>query len=338
LGYLDSMTNAKRWDLFNGDIAFDNSGNLFFATASYGKVGSSFGKYKDARLFKVKAADIPASAGTGIIPMTMLADYNSLDSTVINGIALDPGGSMFIATRRYTGIQSSTPGPFKNELYKSSFPGTASQLAGFAPITSGYSIADLASWYFPAVILKKQEFTLAGSLTAGNSSLGWEIEDNKDVSYFEVQRSDGTPDNFTTVNRVYPAQQEIETAAYNYKDNVAGVDGVVFYRVRKVLAGGMGVYSNIVKLYNGATFHLTAKPRPNPVVQDLDLDIQLRAAGAVNIRLFDMNGRMVRQVNVNQPAGASSIHLNDLSTLQSGIYVLEMNAGGESLKEKIIKR
>jgi len=338
LGYLDTMINAKRWDLFNGDIAFDNTGNMFFATASYGRVGSSFGKYKDSRLFRINAANIPASAGTNLIPMTMVADYNTLDSTVINGIALDPAGAMYIATRRYTGIQTSTPGPFKNQLYKSSSAGVATLMPGFSPITTGYSIADLASCYFPMAILKKQEFTLAGSVSSGNSNLGWEIEDNMDVSYFEVQRSEGSPDKFTTVNRVYPAQQQIELAAYNYMDNVSGVDGVVFYRVRKVLAGGLGVYSNIVKLYNGNTLRLSAKPRPNPVVQDLDLDIQQRSAGLVTVRLFDLNGRMVRQQSANQPAGSSSIHLNDLSALQPGVYVLELNGGGESIKEKIIKR
>jgi hypothetical protein len=339
LGYLDSMTNAKRWDLFNGDIAFDNAGDLYFATASFGKVGAStFGKYKDARLFRVAKANIPASAGSGLIPMTMVADYNTLDSTVINGIAMDPAGAMYIATRRYQGIQAATPPPFKNELYKSSTIGSATLMPGFAPITSGYSIADLASCYFPSVVLKKQEFTLAGSVNSGNSNLGWAIEDNTDVLYFEVQRSDGSPDKFATVNRVYPDQPQIELASYKYLDNVSTVDGAVFYRVRKVLNGGMGIYSNIVKLYNGSTFHMTAKPRPNPVVQNLDLDIQLRTAATVNVRMFDANGRLVRNLSSNQPAGTSSIHMNDLAPLAPGIYILEMNVAGESIKEKIIKR
>jgi|GEM_PF-1618405 len=338
LGYIAPGTFMNNWDLFNGDIAFNNAGDMLFATASYGKIGATFGKYKDARLFKILKTDIPSSAGSGTIPMAMVADYNTLDSTVINGIAMDPTGAMFVATRRYTGIQTSPPGPFKNELYKSSAPGSAVLIPGFAPITTGYSIADLASCYFPSVVLKKQEFTLAGSVSAGNSSLGWDIEDNADVVYFEIQRSEGSPDKFTTVNRLYPTQTTADNAAYKYLDNVSTLDGAVFYRVRKVLNTGFGIYSNIVTLYSGSEFHLTTKPRPNPVVSNLDMDLQLRVAGNVTVRLIDANGRMVRQQTTKQPAGLSTVHLDDLGPIQPGIYILELNAAGQSIKEKIVKR
>lgn len=338
LGYIAPGTFMTQWDLFNGDIAFNNAGDLLFVTASYGKVGSSFGKYKDARLFKINKANIPTVAGTGTIPMTLMADYNTLDSTVINGIAMDPAGSMYIATRRYNGIQTNPPGTFKNELYKSSSVGLATLMPGFAPITTGYSIADLASCYFPTVVLKKQEFTLAGSVTSGNSNLGWEIEDNTDVNYFEIQRSEGTPDKFTTVNRLYATQTTADNAAYRFQDNVSSVEGAVFYRVRKVLDNGMGIYSNIVTLYNGSEVHITAKPRPNPVVSNFDVDLQLRNAGNVTIRIIDANGRTVHQQSTNQPAGVSTVHVNDMSQIQPGIYIMELTAAGQSIKEKIVKR
>ncbi len=154
LGYLPALPTMTEWDLFNGDIAFDNAGNMYFATVSFGRVApSSVGRYKDARLFRVNAADIPAAAGAGVIPMSLVADYNTLDSTVMNGIAFGPTGSMYFATRRFSGIQVS---PYTNELYRSSAPGAATLIPGFAPITPGYSIADLASCYFPLTILPNE--------------------------------------------------------------------------------------------------------------------------------------------------------------------------------------
>ncbi len=72
LGYLPVAFGMTKWDLFNGDIAFDNAGNMYFATVSFGRVSGSgtTGRYKDARLFRVNAADIPAVAGAGVIPMS----------------------------------------------------------------------------------------------------------------------------------------------------------------------------------------------------------------------------------------------------------------------------
>jgi hypothetical protein len=340
LGYITPAFGTTRWDLFNGDIAFNNAGDLFFATASFGELGSSgVGRYKDARLFKIPSATLPTSGGSGLIPMTLVADYNSLDSTVVNGISLDPSGAMYFATRRFNGIQGTGAGStFTNQLYKSTTVGVATIMPAFARPTAGYSIADLASCYFPTVVLRKQEFTLAGTLSAGNSSLGWNIEDNSDVNYFEIQRSEETPDKFTTVSRVYPTASTDDNAAYKFLDNVSSVDGAVFYRIRKVLNAGMAIYSNVVTLYSGSEVHMTAKPRPNPVVADLDLDLQLRAAGNVTVRLIDANGRMVRQQTTNQPAGISTIHLSELAQIQPGIYIVELAAAGQTLKEKIVKR
>src|SRR6185436_8993942 len=107
LGYLPTTGNMYKWKLFNGDIAFDVAGNLYFATAAYDKLTGTTMVYSDARLFKINVSDIPSTAGTGIIPMSLISEYNSLDSTVINGIALDLTGKMYLSTRVFSGPQNS---------------------------------------------------------------------------------------------------------------------------------------------------------------------------------------------------------------------------------------
>src|SRR4030095_14764189 len=122
------MTTNYR--LFNGDIAFDAGGNLYFLTVGFARVNGN-GRYTDARLFRISSANIPLVVGTGQIPLTLIADYNGLDSTVVNGIAFNMLGQMFFSTRVYSGPQNPPLPPFTNMIYRSSVPGTVAPLAGF---------------------------------------------------------------------------------------------------------------------------------------------------------------------------------------------------------------
>jgi len=111
LGYLsNSTTLTSNYRLFNGDIAFDAGGNLYFLTVGLARINSS-NRYTDARLFRISSANIPTAVGTGQIPLSLVADYNGLDSTVVNGIAFNMLGQMFFSTRVFSGPQNSPPPP-----------------------------------------------------------------------------------------------------------------------------------------------------------------------------------------------------------------------------------
>jgi hypothetical protein len=67
LGYLPPTGTMYKWKLFNGDLAFDASGNLYFATAAYDKLSGTTMAYTDARLFKKKSCRHPNCCGCRII-------------------------------------------------------------------------------------------------------------------------------------------------------------------------------------------------------------------------------------------------------------------------------
>jgi hypothetical protein len=223
------------------------------------------GKYTNARLFKINAASLPTSAGTGIIPMSLIADYNTLDSTVINGIGFNGAGSMFLTTRRYLGPQAPTMPPFKNELYSSNISGTATVMIPFTPPTPGTSASDLATCYFPGAILAKFDVRLSGQNVSGNSSLKWEVVSNNEVQYFEVEKSrDGS--NFETISRVEVSKPDQSSQKYSYTDVSAENGAAKYYRIRQVTQAGVRFYSNIIKL-NGNKISLNSNVKPNPFVK-----------------------------------------------------------------------
>ena len=75
---------------------------------------------------------------------------------------------------------------------------------------------------------------------------------------------------------------------------------------------------------------------PNPVQDYATIEFKLNKVSNVNIRIFDLNGRMVKELNFNQrPAGMlkERINLNELST---GAYFMQMQAGNQKTINKFI--
>ncbi len=336
LGYLPNTAPLmERWKLFNGDIAFDASGNMFFATAAFERVTGA-NRYTDARLFRVNAADIPAVGGTGTIPMSLVAEYNGLDSTVINGIGFDGAGSMFLTTRRYLGVQNPPLPPHRSELYSSPTPGTAVLMPAFVRPTPGTSASDLTTCFFPAAILAKYDVRLTGQNISGSSNLKWDVLANNEVQYFEVQKSrDGA--SFETIANIEVVNPDQLNQKYSYTD-ASGENGAAkYYRIRQVTKSGTRYFSNILKL-NGSKISLNNKIKPNPFVNQVELSVQLATANNIAVRITSQSGAMLFQRSYKGNAGTNTITIAELGNFKPGVYFIELSSGDEIIREKLIKQ
>ena len=338
LGFLPGNTALTQdWRLFNGDIAFDAVGNLYFATAGFDFV-NGIPRYTNARLFKIINTDIPAVPGTGTIPMTFIADYTSLDSTVINGIAFDPLGKMYLSTRRFSGVQTSPAvTPFVNELYKSSLAGTAAIISGFVRPTVGYSVADLGSCYFPAGVLSINELDLSGKYSNGSTNLTWRVNDNTRVNYFEVQRSDDGTD-FTTIAQVNTENTSHAEQTYTYNDPQSGFGNPKFYRIREVMNQGLRFYSSVLKVTFSSKVTSVSTAAPNPFTSKLDINVNLKAGANITLSLMDSRGRVVDTRSFKGYTGVNKFNFDNLTRLQPGLYILETFIDDEVVREKVIKK
>jgi Secretion system C-terminal sorting domain len=338
LGFLpNSPSNMTNWQLFNGDIAFNATGDLYFATAAFSKV-NGIPRYTNARLFKILSTDIPSTSGIAAIPMSFVADYNTLDSTVINGIAFNPLGAMFLSTRRFNGVQTSpVVTPFFNELYSSTSAGTATIMPGFVRPTVGYSVADVGSCYFPLSVLAINELKLSGSYANGFSNLTWEVNNNAAVDYFEVQNSDDGND-FTTVARVDTKNITQGTQTYTYRDAQSGFGNAKFYRTRQVTLQGARFYSNVLKINFSSIITSISKATPNPFTATLTINAELKTPANITVQLIDNSGRLVTKKSFAGYTGTNKLNLDNIAALQPGLYILETIINGEITREKIIKQ
>jgi len=332
LGFLPYTGN--HYHQFNGDIAFDNVGNLYFATAAFARVAGK-GRYTDARLYKIAAGNIPAVAGTGTIPMTLLANYNSLDSTVLNGITFSPLGAMYFSTRRFPAGQNGAA-LFVNEIYKSSVLGVATVVPGFAVPTAGYSVADLAGCYFPTGVLAQNGINLTSNYVNGMVSLRWQVTNNNQALYYEIQKS--TDDaNYETISRIDTRNSNQSSQVYTSMNIDNGDAKVTYYRIKQAMQNGMNYYSNVVKVNNNSKITLIGKPNPNPFINKFVVSALLRLNNPIYVKIADQDGRMVYQKVFTGQAGTNSINIDNLGGLKPGIYVVEVRVDDEVIREKLIK-
>jgi Secretion system C-terminal sorting domain len=333
LGYLPYTGN--HYHQFNGDIAFDNTGNLYFAAAGFQRISGS-GRYTDARLYRIAAANIPLVAGTGTIPMSLLADYNSLDSTVLNGITFSPPGSMYFSTRRFPAGQN-PPALSVNEIYRSFTLGSATVLSGFSVPTPGYSVADLGGCYFPNSVLAQNQLTLSSSFMSGIVNLRWQVNNNSQALYYEVERSDDET-NFETIARIDIRNPDQGSEVYTSSDVQKGASKSKFYRIRQVMQNGIRFYSNVVKVNLNAKITLIGRPNPNPFTNKFAFNANLRSDNNIHVTLSDQNGRKVYQKIFNGRTGSNALAVENLSNLKPGIYLVEIKVEDETIHEKLIKQ
>ena len=336
LGYLPDLPKSSKWDLFNGDMAFDNVGNMYFMTSAFGDVGGT-NKYTDARLFRINVADIPTVAGTGVIPMSLVAEYNMLDSTVLVGTAVDATGAFYFSTRRFNGPTNPSP-PFTAELYKSTVMGVATIIPPYTQ-PAGLTPADLASCYFPMIVLDENTIDLSGKYAQGANRLSWKVNNNnKGIIRYEIQRSDDFSRNYVTIGSVDPVGTDQAIQTYTYNDPNQDFGSKKYYRIRQVFNDGKAIYSKVLLVNNTELIHFVNKPKPNPFINDISVAVELQKANPIMVKITDASGRVALQRTSTGVKGINNINIDNLGNFKPGIYFLEISAGSETIHDKIVKR
>lgn len=89
--------------------------------------------------------------------------------------------------------------------------------------------------------------------------------------------------------------------------------------------------------YNNSLF----TPYPNPFNSDMIIPYQIAKGGTVELRLYDLKGRKIKEVNRLHPdAGNYLMYFEEFfsgkSKLQSGTYILEMRMDNYQMRRKIV--
>jgi hypothetical protein len=172
--------------------------------------------------------------------------------------------------------------------------------------------------------------------------LNWVTETEVVHKTFEIQRSLNGID-FDPLGSVPSLDTYSGPKSYNFQDN--GLSFVttdrLLYRIRQISPDGISGFSKIIVVDRGpGNPKLSVMIIPNPVEEELKVNIQNSNSPSLGIRLFNAEGREVysRLTNITQ-AGIIVIPVSQLRMHTAGIYFAKVFfQDGTSASIKFLKK
>lgn len=178
----------------------------------------------------------------------------------------------------------------------------------------------------PVHRLELTDVDLRGVMT----TVKWLTDNEINTRLFYIERSTDSR-TFSTVGSI-PAGGNISgTSRYLFTDNIAGLNGIIYYRIQLVDIDGKITYSNIIAVRIASTQNV--RVWPNPITSSsVMISLHNRTAGTVQILVTDAAGKLVIQTTRKISAGANQFTLNGFDTLARGVYFIRLlNEDGEKI-------
>lgn len=164
--------------------------------------------------------------------------------------------------------------------------------------------------------------SFSGNYAGNQVNLFWTTTEEKDVSHFEIERSeDGT--RFTNIAAV-PVQNST-AAEHHYSYVVNGtLQTAAYFRLRMVDIDGKYEYSRVLMVKPEAQKSAALKALPNPFVQQLYLQYHSPQAGRINIRILNAGGVLVYQRLLPVMTGENLLPVKESSAWAPGHYFIRI--------------
>ncbi|ALD22297.1 hypothetical protein AM218_15110 [Hymenobacter sp. DG25A] len=166
-----------------------------------------------------------------------------------------------------------------------------------------------------------------------NAQLTWRTAIEKNNDHYEVERSfDGIT--FGQIGQVRGNGSSSTFHDYAFTDvNVGQRTGTVYYRLRQVDTDGK-LHITPVRTVTFAARAISISVYPNPAAAQATLDLGTLPAGAYQVQVLDMTGRVVRQLTLQ---GGMAQPL-DIRSLAEGTYQVSIRSKEVNLTQKLVKR
>src|SRR6187455_2724880 len=175
-----------------------------------------------------------------------------------------------------------------------------------------------------------------GNMNKNNKvTLNWTVADNEIANNFEIERSSNGRD-FTTIGVVL-ATEKMGTENYMFFETTSGTDKVM-YRLKMIDKNHEVNYSRILIFQLKNTIANSIKIIGNPVNDKLTFSYTASASQIVDVKVYDISGKVVLKNKVNSLEGSNVISLPLSSTFTPGMYIVEVNNGTELQSSKFIKQ
>ncbi|HSW55496.1 MAG TPA: T9SS type A sorting domain-containing protein [Ignavibacteriaceae bacterium] len=182
--------------------------------------------------------------------------------------------------------------------------------------------------------------SFSAAVNGNNVTLNWSTATETNNSGFYIERSVISNEVrnlfWESISFVNGTGTTTETQSYSFVDNNLS-SGTYLYRLKQIDFDGTVEYTNTIDVeINAPTIFSLEQNYPNPFNPLTVISYQLPVGGNAIIKVYDILGNEVATlVNEQKPAGSYNITF-DASTLPSGIYMYQLQAGSFSQSKKMI--
>ncbi|MES2779690.1 MAG: T9SS type A sorting domain-containing protein [Bacteroidota bacterium] len=221
----------------------------------------------------------------------------------------------------------------------------ASTVNTTAKILNSTTFTGINNWNFTGTDVSNPLPVELVSLTATRSNddviVQWSTSSETNCLGFDVERSvDGK--SFERVDFVVGAGNSNRVLDYKLTDQKAFAESgskELYYRLKQLDKNGVFAYSDIVSVKQDADQELnTISAFPNPFEDGFSISFNAPDNGVVSLQITDLQGRKVAQKAISATRGMNVIDMNNLESMEMGVYVVTLSVNGESKVVKLIKQ
>ena len=156
-------------------------------------------------------------------------------------------------------------------------------------------------------------------------AINWNIATDNHSKVFEIERSlDG--EYYKKVGEV-KSEEAIMDGKYTFNDKMHEAErrSDLYYRLRQIDGAGRITYSKVLILRSYGTKSVEAVSiTPDPGVNDIQVNVQLKEKSFVVMRVTDNNGSELIKQTAMGDLGTNQYNIEGTSQLQPGLYQLEV--------------
>ena len=175
-----------------------------------------------------------------------------------------------------------------------------------------------------------------GNMNKNNKvTLNWTVADNETAKSFEIEISFNGRD-FANAAVLFASENRC-TENYTFAETVNANDKVM-YRLKMIDKNHEADYSKILIFQSKSTITNNIKIIGNPVNDKLTFSYTASATQVIDVKVYDMTGRIVLNNKINSLEGSNMISLPLSPTFKAGMYVVEVNNGTDLQSSKFVKQ
>ncbi|MCR9252321.1 MAG: T9SS type A sorting domain-containing protein [bacterium] len=256
------------------------------------------------------------------------------------GIALDYNGNL-IQFLSYEGTFTATGGVADGVAStdigvseSGSGSGTSMQLVGtgnsYDDFTWDGAVAASAGTANGSQVLPVELIEFTAKSGESGADLQWITASEIDNDGFEIQKSSNGTD-FEVIGFVNGAGNSTEITSYKFIDT--NFINEAFYRLKQIDFDGDWEFSPIIYLNDPKLFNQISV-YPIPLTSDSKLELGGLSIENVNVQIFNLNGSQVFQT---KHWSSETDLMNQLMTLESGLYIMDIQSGSNSKRIKLVR-